>query len=285
MGTCLASCLYTCECCVCDCCYVCLMNGYCGKHDGAPGENMFNSPLGLTIYNKWCKDDETYKFRNEIFNEVSRSANNGKLEVNEEDKVDEDLVVLDFGCGTGIFTEILCQTFLTNHNDTLICMDISPQCIQFVRDKVVESNKDLKHFHVEYYCNNENSLDLETRYNENSMDIILMSFVMHHISIQNDNRDCILKELYKACKINGILVIFEYGPEFMKEMHGKYHHKIHDEQQPLKDDENMNTFETFEDIKQYVETFGFVFGERIMEDTFGDKQWLLLFRKTEQLYS
>ncbi len=52
------------------------------------------------------------------------------------------------------------------------------------------------------------------------MDLILMSFVLHHISMQNNNRDCILKELFKACKINGMFVIFEYGPGFMNEMDG-----------------------------------------------------------------
>merc|ERR1719410_2197869 len=102
--------------------------------------------MGLVCYDKWCKEDSiVYKHRESIFDQISKYNINGdttrRIQSVEEELVDKDMVILDFGCGTGIYTEMLCKTFITDSRDTLLCMDISPQCIQFVRNNVVENNK------------------------------------------------------------------------------------------------------------------------------------------------
>ena len=97
MGICAASCLYTCDCCISSCCFDGLMNGWFGK-----GDKVFNDPLGLVIYDKWAKQDDVYKYREEIFKEIAGATDGGRLESYDEDAVDKDLVILDFGCGTGI---------------------------------------------------------------------------------------------------------------------------------------------------------------------------------------
>ena len=171
-------------------------------------------------------------------------------------------------------------------------MDVSPQCIQFVRNRVVNDNKNLKNNHIEYFCNDPNSLCLETNYNSDDIDIIIMAFVMHHINKKNGDRESTMKEIYKACKPGGIFVVFELGKDYFKDKgHDK---KVYDEpksreeeeKQPLTADhdndhghDEEDKFENVEEIKEYVEGFGFRFDEQIMEDTFGDKEWILLFKK------
>ena len=41
----------------------------------------------------------------------------------------------------------------------------------------------------------------------------------------------------------------------------------------------LHVFEGADAIRDYVETFGFRFEKRIMEDTFGDSRWISMFRK------
>eukprot|EP01083_Nonionella_stella_P302850 1045854_1 len=294
MGLCLASCLYTCDCCISPCCYGCLMHGCCGKHDGDDGDNMFNSALGLVIYNKWVKSESpAYLHRKALFDHVLGFTDGGKILSREATdhsikKVDNDLVVLDIGCGTGVFTEILCHTFLTTPDDTLICMDISPLCLQFVRDRVVDSNKQLRNLNIDYFCNESHSLALGSNHSDNKIDVILMAFVLHHISPENGDRENILKEAYKACKVGGTFTVIELGPDFLKgddHHHGHGHHgaKVHEheEQQPLKESHgHMHGFENCDALQRCVESVGFRFADRICTDMLGvNTQWALVFRK------
>ena len=284
MGACAASLLSACDCCISDCCYGCLDDGMCGKVNGPDGDNIYNSPLGLVLYNSQRKQSNVYNMREEIFNEIAASTDGGRIQSNEDEKVDEDLTILDFGCGTGIFTEIICQTWLTNDRDKLLEMDVSPQCIQFIRNNVIESNKKLKNFHIEYFCNDPNSLCLEdSNYDNNKIDIIIMAFSMSYISNKKD-RDQIMKQLYNACKSGGIIVVFEYDKNYK----GNKPNKINDEEQvPLKGDDGLENdinrgYGKEEEIKEYVESFGFEYGETIsdkFEDSLGDTQWIILFKK------
>ena len=159
---------------------------------------------------------------------------------------------------------------------------LSPQCLQFVRQHVVENNKELNHCHIEYYCNEPNSLCLE-KYNDSGIDVILMAFVIHHISAESGDRDSILLEVFKSCKVGGIFAVFELGPDFIKEMESKHgSHKMQDEHEPLNKKSNMDGFRTSDEIQEYVEGFGCKFVEKIMEDTFGENYWILLFTKPSQ---
>lgn len=284
MGAYFASCAFSCNYCICPCCYPFLTDGKLGKHDGAEGKSLFTDPLGLVVYDKWCKEGFVYKHREALFEHISKATDGGKIQSIEEQKMDDDLVVMDFGCGTGIFTEILCNKFVTDSRDILLCMDISPQCIQFVRNNVVDNGK-AGQAHVEYYCNDPNTLcldNLDNRYDDNGVDLILMAFVLRHISKKNGDRDSILKELFKSCKVGGTFVVFEYSEQFIADRAEKHGHKIHDEERPLMIEEEDNMMEGFKDcdeLQEYIQGFGFQIQERIMEDVFGDNQWMLLFRK------
>lgn len=275
MGACAAPILSTCECCISDCCWGCV-----------DGDNIYTDQLGLILYNSQRKKSNVYHMREEIFNEIAASTDGGRIQSKDEEKIDEDLIILDFGCGTGIFTEIICQTWLTNDKDKLLEMDVSPQCIQFVRNNVIENNNHLKNFHIEYFCNESNSLCLEdSNYDNNKIDIIIMAFSLSYIANKN-NRDQIMKQLFNASKTGGIIVIFEYDRNKYKEDKSN---KIKDEeQQPLKAGDGLENdtnkgYGNEEELKQYVESFGFEYGETLsdkFEETLDD-EWIILFRKPE----
>ena len=298
MGAYFASCAYTCNQCICPCCYPWLTGGKLGKTD----QNLYTDPLALVVYDKWCKEDIVYKHRELVFEHISKATDGGRIQSIEEEKMDEDLVILDFGCGTGIYAEILNEKFVSDSRDTLLFMDLSPQCIQFVRNNVIENSRKFQYTHVEYYCNDPDTLslchfcaytrvfvilftlysldNLDNKYDDNGIDVILMAFVLRYISKKNGDRDSIMKELFKACKVGGTFVVFEVSEQFIAQRAEQHGHKIHDEQRPLmNEEERMEGFKSCDDLVGYIEGFGFQLQERIMEDVFHDNQWILLFRK------
>lgn len=200
------------------------------------------------------KQDRVYAEREKIFDEIKQSVQCASNDTN--------FTVLDLGCGTGAFTPILAETFIKATSGTLICMDISPQCLQFVRNRVVDSDHDLKDLQIEYFCNEPGSLCLESAGSSSpNIDVVIMSFVLHQISLKKGDRDSIMKEVHAACKVNGLLIVFEFGTDNQEK------------------EDALASFEGADVINQYVEQFGFQFEKRIMEYTFGDSRWISMFRK------
>ena len=271
-----------CPCCICDCCYGSSEKAFCTLHETKNGKTEFNSPFSLILYDKWCKQNDLYQNRDRIFEQLL------DVIIPNKDNRSQKRIILDLGCGTGAFTEILCKTFMSSNNDTLICLDSSPQCIHFLRTRVIERNKDLNNkYNFEYFNNDSNTLCLQSNYNKNDIDIIFMSFVMNHISTKNGDRHSILKEVYQYCKPGGTFIVFEYGTQFLDKFKdnksGKNDEKEND--QLLKNDQidtiDTAQFPSCDALISYVEGFGFKLSAQIMKETFADKNWILSFNKPE----
>mmetsp|Transcript_58523 Transcript_58523/g.96923 ORF Transcript_58523/g.96923 Transcript_58523/m.96923 type:complete len:290 (+) Transcript_58523:32-901(+) len=279
---CVLHCLKRCGCCICGCCYSpALVKGFCTHHQTEDNKTIFNSPFNLILYDKWCKEGEVYQQREAVFDQLSNIVIPNKNLVQERR-------VMDVGCGTGAFTEMLCKTFMLSGSDALILCDTSSQALHWMRTRVIErmDTSLMGQYRVEYYNNDNNKLCLESNYEHNEIDIAFMSFALNHMSVQTGDRHCMLTEIYSYCKPGASFIVIEHGTKFLapfKDDVGK---------QPINnptDDQELLTADTVVDVNlgfascdalvQFVEGFGFKLETRVMESTFDDQQWILVFKK------
>ena len=295
MGLCnslMASCAYSCGCCICDCC----LNKYRDSNGVIETDLMFNDELGLVIYDKMSKDtslNPIYGNREKNFKELQIILNNHRIDNNE---IDQDLVIADIGCGTGGYTEIICDTFISNNSDKLLCIDKSPKCLQFIRDKIIKKNKNLQNYDLLYICNETDSLSLPDRYITNAIDLSFMAFTLYHIN----KNEKILKEIFKSLKPNGIFVICEFSPDHFIEVDDKLfstetsldlidknkkYQAVSDHDEDLNILNNITSssstnqmFQTQQELQEFICSFGFKFEQNI-KHLFDNQQWILIFRK------
>jgi len=311
LQSCFLHCIKRCGCCICDCCFGLKGKAFCTLHETSPGKTVFNGPFDLILYDKWIKQTELYQNRVAIFKELQRLLIPNK-------NVVEDQVILDVGCGTGAFTEVMAKALMLHASDTMVCLDASPQCIHYVRTRVVEklvprivsdtlsrssmsfsAGADLEKLHFEYFCNNDarddsapdNALCIDSNYGDNDISIAFMSLVLNHVSVRRGDRHCLMKQLFSVLKPNGAFVLFEFGIRFMQQFTSDAQSGGGggavgggDNEQLLTveaDDDTQHGFASSEALQRYVEGYGFTLETRIMEDTFGDDFWLFVFRKPE----
>jgi ubiquinone/menaquinone biosynthesis C-methylase UbiE len=107
--------------------------------------------------------------------------------------------VLDYGCGPGSYIIPLAE--LVGESGKIYALDIHPLAIQKVKD--IASKKHLAN--VETILS-----DCQTGLPDNSLDVLLLYDVFHHLS----DPDGVLKELHRVLKPAGIL---SFGDHHMKE--------------------------------------------------------------------
>lgn len=114
------------------------------------------------------------------------------LKVSEELYNTSDLSALDFGCGTGLLSFYLSDTF-----KEITCSDLSDKMLQVLNEKILLSKAD--------NINTVNVNDLyDSRY-ENKFDVIFSSMVFHHIiDIKLE-----ISRLCKLLKENGSLIMID----------------------------------------------------------------------------
>jgi ubiquinone/menaquinone biosynthesis C-methylase UbiE len=104
--------------------------------------------------------------------------------------------ILDFGSGTGVLAKRLIK--LLNNEGHLTCLDTSKAFLNKVRKKLKKYNN------VEYLLGD----ILELKIQPNRFDIIISSWVIHHIS--HEHRKEIIKEFIFSLKQNGRIFLIEY---------------------------------------------------------------------------
>jgi len=107
-------------------------------------------------------------------------------------KSNQDLSILDFGCGEGRLTGLLAHEFITA---TVYGYDVAEKLLE--RAKYANQSLDNVHF--------EDSFPAYVRF-----DLILAANVFHHISVQDRGR--VLLRLKGVLKSAGRIVIFEHNP-------------------------------------------------------------------------
>jgi len=309
----------------------------CSKKQDGPN-SLFDNEITLVVLDKLSKGDKlnpSYKHIDEIFAEISLLYKQQNVaDAEKKDDSQQNTIIMDIGCGTGNHIEILCKTFLSDNNikDKLICLDYSVKAIEFAKNRTIQKNKYLQTQNIEFIQTKHNSLCLTSQYDSNAINLCLMAYVMHHISMADKSRDLILKEIYKCLKPNGLFVVFDFGVQFMKSLrsghgghggkhghhghhghHGKHghhhdqhghghhgHHQHHhghghghgqhgDDKKKNENDALLekkqqgmmhhNLWENCDELVKYVESFGFKFLQRILENVV-DTQWIVVFVKS-----
>ena len=104
--------------------------------------------------------------------------------------------ILDFGCGIGLCSELLLETYKSAN---VICADTSSLSLERLRQRI--SNQRLTTHHIE-----SDALEVSS----NSVDIALAACVLHHIARQD--RQLWVDQVVEALKPGGELFIFEHNP-------------------------------------------------------------------------
>ncbi len=123
-----------------------------------------------------------------------RALLSGSLSLLDEAGIKEGDLVLDFGCGPGIYSFAAAR--ITTHKGTVYAMDIVEDAVEEVRKRTEKNGiKNVVPIHS----------GLDTRLSGESIDVILAYNVFHHI----DNPDNILKEFHRVLKPLGVVSFYD----------------------------------------------------------------------------
>ena len=75
---------------------------------------------------------------------------------NNLDIFNEDLVILDYGCGTGFAIEKILKSPLKYKIKKVICYDLSSHMIEECKKNIFKNHTKIKNIEFEFYCGSEN---------------------------------------------------------------------------------------------------------------------------------
>ena len=119
-----------------------------------------------------------------------------KEEVKKYTNPENELKILDFGCGIGLVTQYLRKHF---PNSTLYACDYSKKSIE----KCMERNKNIQNLHI--MPTNGSDIPFAEKF-----DIIFIANVVRHIS--RPNQKIIFDNLYNSLAENGRIMMYEFNP-------------------------------------------------------------------------
>ena len=138
------------------------------------------------------KDSKAYYENNEYY-EIFSIAEDGENKVGSYlEEICKDKIVLDAGCGTGKFLNVL-----EEKSKKYIGIDLSDKQLEKAKAK---SNKDTS----EFICSNLSNINLES----NKVDLIVCSWVLGTI-IDLDERNKCINELKRLLKSKGTIILIE----------------------------------------------------------------------------
>ena len=126
----------------------------------------------------------------------SRSAEENPMLAVELLNLKKNMIVADFGAGTGYFT-----SHLAEQCSLVFAVDIQPEMIELNKKNM--KSKNLKN--VEYILNTPKKTMLPT----NSVDLILLVDVYHELEFPYE----VLNDMKKSLKPNGLIVLLEFRAE------------------------------------------------------------------------
>lgn len=138
------------------------------------------------------KNSKAYYEDNDYY-EIFSIAEDGENKVsNYLKELVKDKIVLDAGCGTGKFLNVL-----ENSSSKYIGIDLSNYQLEKARQKSKKSTS-------EFICSNLTNIPL----NDNSLDLIISTWVLGTITDLDEREKC-LNELKRILKPNGIIILVE----------------------------------------------------------------------------
>lgn len=199
------------------------------------------------------KDSKAYYDDNDFY-EIFSTAEDGENKVAQYlHIISKEKIVLDAGCGTGKFLNVL-----EKNAKKYIGIDLSEKQLEKAKMK---SQKDTS----EFICSNLSDIKLEN----NSMDLIISSWVLGTILDLEERNKC-LGELKRLLKPNGMIILIENdeGSEFEELRDRDKDSRTRDYNNwILSNDFNIenkiDTFFSFESVEQAKQCFNVIYGDYV----------------------
>ena len=221
------------------------------------------------------KNSKAYYEDNDFY-EIFSIAEDAENKVSEYLKnVSNDKVVLDAGCGTGKFLNIL-----EENSKKYIGIDLSEKQLERAKIKSKKNNS-------EFICSNLSNINLES----NSVDLIVSSWVLGTITDLDERNKC-LNELKRILKTNGMIILIENdsNSEF-EELRGRtkdnrtkdYNNWILSNNFSI--EKRIDTFFLFNNLEQAKKCFNVIYGDtvssRIKDKRIEHKIIIFKYKKTD----
>ena len=121
----------------------------------------------------------------------------------EQRHCDDNLNILEIGCGTGFLTEMLCRKF---PNAKITALDIAPGMIEY-------ADKKLNKYNINFICNDIEECELSDKYD----------FIISNAAFQwLNNMQMTLKKLYDSLNYNGSIIFSTFGEKTFQELNDCY---------------------------------------------------------------
>lgn len=199
------------------------------------------------------KESKAY-YENNDYYEIFSHAEDAENKVSKYlNIISKEKVVLDAGCGTGKFLNIL-----ETNAQKYIGMDLSEKQLETAKLKSIKNNS-------EFICSNLSKIPLE----DNTVDLIISSWVLGTIT-DLEERNNVLNELKRVLKKNGHIILVENAENSEFEIiRGRdkdnrtksYNDWILDNGFIL--DEAINTYFKFNTLEQAKKCFEIIYGNEI----------------------
>jgi len=199
------------------------------------------------------KDSKAYYEDNDYY-EIFSIAEDGENKVSNYLKnICKDKIVLDAGCGTGKFLNIL-----EEYSRKYIGIDLSEKQLEKAKNKSKKDNS-------EFICSNLSKINLES----NKVDLIVCSWVLGTITNLEEKNKCI-NELKRLLKSNGTIILIENDEDSeFEEIRNRtkdtrtrdYNNWILSNQFNI--DKQINTYFIFDSIEEAKKCFDVIYGKEI----------------------
>lgn len=199
------------------------------------------------------KNSKAYYEDNDYYEIFSASEDYEKKVTNYLKNISKDKIVLDAGCGTGKFLNIL-----EENSKKYIGIDLSNKQLEKAKNK---SNKNTSKF----ICSNLSEINIE----DNKIDLIVASWVLGTITNLEERNKC-LSELKRLLKPNGKIILIENdeNSEFEEIRNRTKDTRTKDYNNWILSNDfiiekRINTYFLFESLLSAKRCFEVIYGERI----------------------
>ncbi|WP_061859411.1 malonyl-ACP O-methyltransferase BioC [Priestia megaterium] len=159
---------------------------------------MINKQLLKKRFNNHAKTYDAYA-------DVQKSMANQLIDQLSSNFFNQEIAILEIGCGTGYLTQLLCEKF---PKATITAVDLSSGMIEVAKKKVMEDR-------VSFICGDIEEISIERRY-----DLIISNATFQWFNSLHTT----IKKLYKQLKPTGSLLFSTFGNRTFEELHLCYSH-------------------------------------------------------------
>ncbi|WP_243556167.1 malonyl-ACP O-methyltransferase BioC [Priestia megaterium] len=159
---------------------------------------MINKQLLKKRFNNHAKTYDAYA-------DVQKSMANQLIDQLSTNFFNQEIAILEIGCGTGYLTQLLCEKF---PKAAITAVDLSSGMMELAKKKVTEDR-------VSFICGDIEEISIEGHYDLIISNATFQWFNSLHTTIKN---------LYKQLKPTGNLLFSTFGNRTFQELHSCYSH-------------------------------------------------------------